>query len=93
MSLSRYNKIYNISLGIVILYTLMSFIALITKIEILGSIISATGFIYALFAAVMLWYKIHLTRKYFIGGSVIINLIVHGVLMGISFLLILISVL
>lgn len=88
MSLSRYNRIYNISLGVIIIYTLMSLVALITKIEILSNIISATGFIYAVFAAVMLWYKIHLTRKYFIGGSVIINLIVHAVFMVLSFVLI-----
>lgn len=92
MSLSRYNRIYNLSLAVVVLYDIMCFVDLILTSVNLINIIKSSAVIFLIFAFGMLFYKVHLTRRYFLGGGVIINLIIHAVLALISIILILIAV-
>ncbi len=92
MSLSTYNRIYNLSLAVVILYNIMCLADIILSAVSLATVIKYSAAFYLIFAFGMLFYKIHLTRKYFLGGGVITNLIVHGVFNVISIILILIAV-
>lgn len=92
MSLSQYNRIYNFSLAVVVLYNIALLADVLFSAVDLSSIIGKSAIIYLIFALGMLWYKVHLTRKYFLGNDVIYNLIAHGVLTGLSMVLILIAV-
>lgn len=92
MSLSRYNRIYNLSLAVIVLYNVICLADIFLSSVDLNSIIKYSAALYLIFAFAMLYYKIHLTRKYFLGSDVIVNLIVHAVLTVISLLLILIAV-
>lgn len=90
MSLSSYNRIYNLSLGVIVLYNIMCLADIISSSVDLAGVIKSSAVFYLIFAFGMLIYKIQLTRKYFLGGGVIVNLIVHAVLTIISLVLILI---
>lgn len=93
MSLSSYNRIYNLSLAVVVMYNIMCLADIILTSINLISVIKYSAVFYLIFAFGMLFYKIHLTRKYFLGGGVITNLIVHAVLAVISVIMILIAIL
>ncbi len=92
MSLSRYNRIYNLSLAVIVLYNIMCIADLVLSLELSG-IIKSSAVFYLAFTFGMLIYKIQLTRKFFLGNDVIYNLIAHGVLTGLSIILIMIIVL
>ena len=92
MSVSQYNRIYNFSLAIIVLYNIALLADVLFSAVDLGGIISKSAIIYLIFALGMLWYKIHLTRKFFLGNDVIYNLIAHGILTGLSIVLILIVI-
>lgn len=81
MSLSRYNRIFNLSLAIVVIYNILFFADVIFDFAALDSIIDKTAVIYLIFAFGMLVYKIYLAFKNFIGSKdTIVNIIVHMVL-------------
>ena len=92
MSVSQYNRIYNLSLAVIVLYNIALLADMLFSAVDLGGIISKSAIIYLIFALGMLWYKIHLTRKFFLGNDVIYNLIAHGVLTGLSMVLLLIAI-
>ncbi|MBQ7296175.1 MAG: hypothetical protein IJW86_08310 [Clostridia bacterium] len=93
MSLSSYNRIYNLSLAVVVLYNIMCLADIILSGVNLISVIEYSAVVYLIFAFGMLIYKIQLTRRFFLGNDVIYNLIAHGVLAILSLILILIIVL
>lgn len=92
MSVSQYNRIYNLSLAVIVLYNIALLADVLFSAVDLGGIIGKSAIIYLIFALGMLWYKIHLTRKFFLGNDVIYNLIAHGVLTGLSMVLLLIAI-
>jgi hypothetical protein len=92
MSITRYNKIYNLSLAIIVIYNILCIAGMILAMPVIDSIISKSALIYIAYAVGMLGYKIYLTKEYFLGNYAIFNLIAHGVLMALSILLILITV-
>lgn len=92
MSVSQYNRIYNLSLAVIVLYNIALLADVILSAVDISGIISKSAIIYLIFALGMLWYKVHLTRKFFLGNDVIYNLIAHGVLTGLSMVLLLIVI-
>ncbi len=91
MSLSRYNRIFNLSLAVVVLYNILCLAGIIFTSAVLDGIISKSAVIYLVFAFGMLAYKIYLALKNFIGSKdTIINLIAHAVLAIMSLILIII---
>ena len=92
MSITRYNKVYNLSLAIIVIYNILCIAGMILAMPVIDSIISKSALIYIAYAVGMLAYKIYLTKEYFLGNYAIFNLIAHGVLMALSILLILITV-
>ena len=88
MSVSRYNRIYNFSLAIIVLFNVLCIAEMVLTL----GIVSKIAVFYLLYAFGMLWYKIHLTRKFFLGNDVIYNLVAHGVLIGLSIVLMLIII-
>ena len=90
MSVSRYNRVFNLSIVAIILYDIVLLADVILGLEALGSIIGVTSIIYLILAIVSLIYKIKLTSKYFLGKYAIVNLIVHGVSIGAGALLLII---
>ena len=90
MSLSQYNRIYNFSLAVVVLFNIICLADLFLKSVDISGIISKASLVFIVYSFGMLGYKIHLTRKYFLGRDVIYNLIAHAVLTvsGIVFILI-----
>ena len=90
MSVSQYNRIYNLSLAVIVLYNIALLADVLFSAVDLSNIISKSAIIYLIFALGMLAYKVHLTRKFFLGNDVIYNLIAHGVLTATSISLILI---
>ena len=92
MSLSKYNRIFNLSLGIIVLYNIICLADIFLSSVDLVNIIRYSAVIYLLYAVGMLAYKIRLTGKYFFGNDSVYNLIAHGVLTLVSFVLILIII-
>ena len=90
MGVTEYNRKFNFTLGLVVLYNVLCLADVILGLPALDSIISKTAVIYLALAVVLLVYKIQLTRKFFLGRYAMINLIVHGVLIGVSAFLIII---
>ncbi len=88
MSVSRYNRIYNFSLALIVLFNVLCVADMVLTLGIVGKI----AVVYLIYALGMLAYKVHLTRKFFLGNDVIYNLIAHGVLTGTSIVMILINV-
>lgn len=88
MSVSRYNRIYNFSLALIILFNILCVADMVLTLGIVGKI----AVVYLIYAFGMLAYKVHLTRKFFLGNDVIYNLIAHGVLTLSSIVMILINV-
>lgn len=88
MSVSRYNRIYNFSLAIIVLFNVLCVADMVLTL----GIVSKIAVFYLLYAFGMLYCKIHLMRKYFLGNDVIYNVVAHGVLTGLSIVLILILV-
>ncbi len=84
MSVSRYNRVFNLSIFAIILYDIVLLADVILGLEALAGIIGVTSIIYLVLAIVSLIYKIKLTSKYFLGRYAMINLIVHGVFIGVS---------
>lgn len=82
MSVSRYNRVFNLSIFAIILYDIVLLADVILGLEALAGIIGVTSIIYLVLAIVSLIYKIKLTSKYFLGKYAIVNLIVHGVSIG-----------
>ena len=89
MSVSRYTRIYNFSLALIVLFKVLCVADMVLTL----GIVSKIAVVYLIYALGMLAYKVHLTRKFFLGNDVIYNLIAHGVLTGLSIVLILIIVL
>lgn len=92
MGVSRYNRVFNFSLAIVVLYNIICLAGVVLSIDILDSIISKSAIIYLIYAIGTLFYKIHLTRYFFLGSYAVKNLVAHGVLTGLSAALIIIAV-
>lgn len=92
MGVSRYNRVFNFSLAIVVLYNIICLAGVVLSIDILDSIISKSAIIYLIYAIGTLCYKIHLTRYFFLGSYAVKNLVAHGVLTGLSAALIIIAV-
>lgn len=92
MGVTRYNKIYNFSLAVIVLYNVLCLAGIVAALPVIGSIISKSAIIYIIYSVAMLCYKIHLTRKYFLGNYALFNMIAHGVLTGLSVLLILVAI-
>ena len=92
MSVSRYNRIFNFSLVIVVLYNILCVADLILSSADLGSIIKYSAAFYLIFAVVTLICKIQFARKYFLACA-IPNCVVHLVLTIVSFILVPIIVL
>ncbi len=92
MGVTRYNRIFNFSIAIIVLYNILCLANAFLSIDILDSIISKSAIIYLIYAVGMLFYKIKLTRYYFLGTYAIVNLVIHGVLIGLSMVLIIIVV-
>ena len=88
MSVSRYNRIYNFSLALIVLFNILCVADMVLTLGIVGK----TAVVYLIYALGMLAYKVHLTRKFFLGNDVIYNLIAHGVLTLSSIVMILINV-
>ena len=88
MSVSRYNRIYNFSLALIVLFNILCVADIVLTLGIVGKI----AVVYLIYALGMLAYKVHLTRKFFLGNDVIYNLIAHGVLTLSSIVMILINV-
>ena len=84
MSVSRYNRVFNLSIFAIILYDIVLLADVILGLEALAGIIGVTSIIYLVLAIVSLIYKIKLSSKYFLGRYAMINLIVHGVFIGVS---------
>ncbi len=97
MSLSRYNRIFNLSIAVVIFYTVINVLYLITSGNMpLGSLVktldSFTWHIYSIFALGTLAVKARVSMKYFIGArSTIINIVLHAVFSLISIILVLVN--
>ena len=62
MSVSQYNRIYNLSLAVIVLYNIALLADVILSAVDISGIISKSAIIYLIFALGMLWYKVHLTR-------------------------------
>lgn len=92
MSITRYNKVYNLSLAIIVIYNILCITAMVLAMPSIDGIISKSALIYIAYAVGMFIYKIRLTKEYFLGNYAIFNLIAHGVLMALSMLLILIVI-
>ena len=92
MGVSRYNRVFNFSLAVIVLYNIICLANVVLSIEILDSIISKSAIIYLIYAIGILCYKIHLTRYFFLGSYAVKNLVAHGVLTGLSAALIIIAV-
>ena len=92
MGVSRYNRVFNLSLAVIVLYNIICLASVVLSIEILDSIISKSAIIYLIYALGMLCYKVHLTRYFFLGGYAVKNLVAHGVLTGLSAAWIIIAV-
>lgn len=88
MSVSRYNRIYNFSLALIVLFNVLCVADMILTL----GIVSKIAVVYLIYALGMLAYKVHLTRKFFLGNDVIYNLIAHGVLTGTSIVMILLII-
>lgn len=88
MSVSRYNRIYNFSLALIVLFNVLCVADMILTL----GIVSKIAVVYLIYALGMLAYKVHLTRKFFLGNDVIYNLIAHGVLTGTSMVMILLII-
>ncbi len=91
MGVTRYNRIFNLSLVVIVLYNILCLADIIFALPIDG-IISKSALIYIIYSVAMFCYKIHLTKRYFLGNYAIYNLIAHGVLTGLSAALILIVI-
>ena len=91
MSVSRYNRIFNFSLVIVVLYNILCVADMILSSVDLGSIIKYSAVFYLIFAVATLICKIQLARKYFLACA-IPNCIVHLVLTIVSIVLLFIIV-
>ena len=92
MGVSRYNRVFNFSLAIIVLYNILCLANTVLSISVLGSIISKSAIFYLIYAIGILCYKIHLTRYFFLGSYAVKNLVAHGVLIGLSAALIIIAV-
>ena len=92
MSITRYNKIYNLSLAIVVIYNVLCVVGMVLAEPTIDSIIGKSALFYVAYAVGMLIYKIRLTREYFLGNYAIINLVAHSILMALSILLILLII-
>lgn len=92
MGVSRYNRVFNFSLAIIVLYNILCLANTVLSISALGGIISKSAIIYLIYAIGTLCYKIHLTRYFFLGSYAVKNLVAHGVLTGLSAALIIIAV-
>lgn len=92
MSITRYNKIYVLSLVISILYSALCLVGIISKLPVIDDIISKTFVFYIAYSAGMLIYKIKLMRKYFLGSYAIINMVAHGIFLALSAALVLIMI-
>ena len=92
MGVSRYNRVFNFSLAIIVLYNIICLAGVVLSIDILDSIISKSAIINLIYAIGTLCYKIHLTRYFFLGSYAVKNLVAHGVLTGLSAALIIIAV-
>ena len=92
MGVSRYNRVFNFSLAIIVLYNILCLANTVLSISALDSIISKSAIIYLIYAIGTLCYKIHLTRYFFLGSYAVKNLVAHGVLTGLSAALIIIAV-
>lgn len=91
MGVSKYNKIFNWTLALVILYDVLALVNVITDIPALDGIISKTAVIFLIFAIGTLVIKCYLALKNFIGSKdTIINLIVHLLLIFASIVLVLV---
>ena len=88
MSVTRYNKVYNLSLAIIAIYNILCIAGMILSMPVIDSIISKSALIYIAYAVGMFGYKIYLTKEYFLGNYAIFNLIAHGVLAATSIILI-----
>ena len=86
MSVSRYNRIYNFSLAMIVLFNVLCVADIVLSL----GIVSKIAVFYLIYAFGMLVYKIQLMRKFFLGNDVVYNVIAHGVLTGLSIVLILI---
>ena len=80
MSVSQYNRIYNFSLAIIALFNIVCLADVVLSAIDFSGVIGKVAVIYLIYSFGMLGYKIHLTRKFFLGNDVIRNLIAHGVL-------------
>ncbi len=92
MGVSRYNRVFNFSLAIIVLYNILCLANTVLSISALDGIISKSAIIYLVYAIGILCYKIHLTRYFFLGSYAVKNLVAHGVLTGLSAALIIIAV-
>jgi hypothetical protein len=88
MGVSRYNRVFNLSLAVIVIYNIICLASVVLSIEILDSIVSKSAIIYLIYAIGTLCYKIHLTRYFFLGSYAVKNLVAHGVLTGLSMFLI-----
>ena len=91
MSVSRYNRIFNFSLVIVVLYNILCVADMILSSVDLVSVIKYSAVFYLIFAIVTLVCKIQLARKYFLACA-IPNCAVHLALTIVSIILLLIIV-
>ena len=92
MSITRYNKIYVLSLVITALYCVLSLVGIFAKLPIIDDIISKSAIVYIVYSAGMLVYKIKLMKRHFLGSYAIVNMVSHGVLLGLSVVLVLINI-
>ena len=92
MSITRYNKIYVLSLVITALYCVLCLVGIFTKLPAIVDIISKSAIIYIAYSAGLLVYKIKLMRRHFLGSYAIVNMVSHGVLLGLSVVLVLINI-
>lgn len=91
MSITRYNKIYVLSLVITALYCVFCLVGIFTKLPTIVDIISKSAIIYVAYSAGLLVYKIKLMRRHFLGSYAIVNMVSHGVLLGVSIVLVFIN--
>lgn len=80
MGVTKYNRVYKLSLALTVIYSLVCLVSIITDIPALDGIISKTILIYLAYSIVMFICKIRMAFKYLLGGmDTIINILVHGV--------------
>lgn len=91
MSIPSYNRIYNLTLSIVVLYNVVCIADMILACFDISNIIMYSAAFYLIFAIVSLICKIQLARKYFLSCA-IPNIVAHLVLTIVSVVLIIISI-